>query len=79
VCRSSSKKRLHLAEGGWAGRDRAKQFRCDVAEPGCRPRRSVAVFAEMTVTAEIIFRLTAALKTEITFKDGRAEQSNFHD
>ncbi len=27
----------------------------------------------------IIFGLTAALKTEITLKDGRVEQSNFHD
>ncbi|MGB8324495.1 MAG: xanthine dehydrogenase family protein molybdopterin-binding subunit [Candidatus Acidiferrum sp.] len=27
----------------------------------------------------IIFGLTAALKTEITLKDGRIEQSNFHD
>jgi isoquinoline 1-oxidoreductase beta subunit len=27
----------------------------------------------------IIFGLTAALKTEITFKDGRVEQGNFHD
>jgi isoquinoline 1-oxidoreductase beta subunit len=27
----------------------------------------------------IIFGLTAALKTEITFKDGRVQQSNFHD
>jgi isoquinoline 1-oxidoreductase beta subunit len=27
----------------------------------------------------IIFGLTAALKTEITFKDGRVEQNNFHD
>jgi isoquinoline 1-oxidoreductase beta subunit len=27
----------------------------------------------------IIFGLTAALKTEITLKDGRVEQNNFHD
>jgi isoquinoline 1-oxidoreductase beta subunit len=27
----------------------------------------------------IVFGLTAALKTEITLKDGRVEQSNFHD
>lgn len=27
----------------------------------------------------IIFGLTAALKTEITFKDGRVEQENFHN
>ena len=27
----------------------------------------------------IIFGLTAALKTEITFKDGRVQQENFHD
>jgi CO/xanthine dehydrogenase Mo-binding subunit len=27
----------------------------------------------------IIFGLTAALKTEITLKDGKIEQSNFHD
>jgi len=27
----------------------------------------------------IIFGLTAALKTEVTFKAGRVEQSNFHD
>jgi CO/xanthine dehydrogenase Mo-binding subunit len=27
----------------------------------------------------IIFGLTAALKTEITLKDGRVEQGNFHD
>ncbi len=27
----------------------------------------------------IVFGLTAALKTEITLKDGKVEQSNFHD
>jgi CO/xanthine dehydrogenase Mo-binding subunit len=27
----------------------------------------------------IIFGLTAALKTEITLKDGRVQQDNFHD
>jgi isoquinoline 1-oxidoreductase beta subunit len=27
----------------------------------------------------IVFGLTAALKTEITLKDGRVQQSNFHD
>jgi isoquinoline 1-oxidoreductase beta subunit len=27
----------------------------------------------------IIFGLTAALKTEITLKDGRVQQTNFHD
>ncbi len=34
---------------------------------------------EMQVESAIVFGLTAALYGEITIKDGRVEQSNFHD
>jgi isoquinoline 1-oxidoreductase beta subunit len=34
---------------------------------------------EMQVESSVVFALTAALYGEITIRDGRAEQSNFHD
>ena len=34
---------------------------------------------EMQVESGVVFGLTAALYGEITIKDGRVEQSNFHD
>jgi isoquinoline 1-oxidoreductase beta subunit len=35
--------------------------------------------AEMQTESAVVFGLTAALHGEITIKDGRVEQSNFHD
>ena len=34
---------------------------------------------EMQTESGVVFGLTAALYGEITIKDGRVEQSNFHD
>ena len=40
---------------------------------------SIPLSVEMQIESAIVYGLTAALYGEITIKDGRVEQSNFHD